>query len=149
MEIANVIENTLGKLADQGYMFWSATGAVALGVTLILAAGYIQFQRIRSKSDPQVATDLAEKPEPAVLPDEVHSEPKLNSDDQKELIWLGTAIKESNSGELRLLLARLRKAADRLDGFQRAIDQHPVASIESPLKESREGVDYLFRTGTG
>ena len=149
MEISNILENTLGSIAGQGFMFWAATGAVALGVTLILAAGYIQFQRIRSKPVPQVATDLAAKPAPAVLPDEVPSESKLNSDDQKELIWLGTPIKEANSGELRLLLARLRQAADRLDGFQRASDKHPSTSVESPLKESREGVDYLFRTGTG
>ncbi len=149
MEISNVIENTLGRFSDQGYMFWSATGAVALGVTLILAAGYIQFQRIRSKSVPQVATDLAEKPEPVVLPDEVPSKAKLNINDQKELVWLDSTSKEADPGELRLLLTRIRKAADRLDGFQRASDRHPPAPVESPLKESREGVDYLFRTGTG
>ena len=149
MEFLNVIENTLERFSDQGFMFWSATGAVALGVTLILAAGYIQFQRIRSKSVPQVATDLAEKPEPVALADEVPSKGKLNSDVQKELVWLGSTSKEADSGELRLLLTRLRKAADRLDGFQRASDQHPPETVESPLKESREGVDYLFRTGTG
>jgi hypothetical protein len=149
VEFLNVIENTLGSIADQGIMFWSATGAVALGVTLILAAAYIQVHRIRSKSALPVTPDLAEKPAPVEMPVEVMVKPELKNDYQKPLVWLGTATGEAYSEELSLLLARLRKAADRLDGYQRSNGQHPVDSAESQLKESREGVDYLIRTGTG
>lgn len=149
MEFLNVIENTLGRFADQGFIFWSATGAVALGVTLILAAGYIQFQRIRSKSRSPGITDLSEKPDPVALPPEASLEPILNEESQKPFVWLGEPTGEENSEELGFLLARLRKAADRLDAFQRTRGKHQEKSSESSLKETREGVDYLFRTGIG
>ena len=149
MEFPTAIENTLGRFADQGIMFWSATGAVALGVTLILAAGYLQFQRIRSKAGRPKITDLAAEPEPVDIPAELPLDTELNSGPQKALVWLGTNTGEANSEELSHLLCRLRKAADRLDSYQRTCGRQPADSTESPLKESREGVDYLFRTGTG
>ena len=148
MEFSNLIENTLGRVADQGFMFWTATGAVALGVTLILAAGYIQFQRIRSNSRAPQAPAPAENPELVQLPAETPLDPKMNEALQKPLVWLGTSGEEGNSEELGLLLDRLRKAADRLDAFKGSSGEIPPESHESPLKESREGVDYLFRTGT-
>jgi len=149
VEFLNIFENMPGWVAGQGVMFWTATGAVALGITLILSAGYIQFKRIRSKPVLTFTPDLAEKPEPLELPAEVPLEAQLNNDYQKAPVLLGTATGKADSREICLLLARLRKAADRLDGHQRSCGQHPVESVESPLKESREGVDYLFRTGTG
>ena len=149
MEFLNIFENMPGWFAGQGLMFWTAAGAVALGVTLILSAGYIQFKRIRTKPVLTFTPDLAEKPEPLEIPAEVPLDPQLNDDYQKSPEWLGTTTGKADSGELSLLLARLRKAADRLDVHQRSCGQHPVESVESPLKESREGVDYLFRTGTG
>ena len=56
---------------------------------------------------------------------------------------------EQNSRELLLLLARLRSVSDRLDDFRRTYRHVPLDWVESPLKDSRDGVDYLFRTGTG
>ena len=43
------LASTWEHLAAQGTMFWSASGAVALGLTLILTAGIAQIRRNRRR----------------------------------------------------------------------------------------------------
>ncbi len=150
MEILNIIESALGRFAEQGYMFWSATGAVALGITLILTAGIVQLRRFHSRSVLPIIPDLDQKTEPIETPVEVDLALEMKPEtQQKEAIGLNSTSEKVNAEELHPLLARLRKAADQLEDYSRSQVEMLPQSTESPLKETREGVDYLFRTGTG
>ncbi len=149
MEFLNIIESALGRFAEQGYMFWSATGAVALGITLLLTAGIVQLRRFHSRSVLPMVPDLDEMTEPIEIPVEVDLAREVKAETQQEPIGLHSASEVVNPEELNLLVARLRKAADQLEDYSRSEMGMLPQSFESPLKETREGVDYLFRTGTG
>jgi len=145
MELASVLKS----IADQGIMFWSATGAVALGVTLIIAAGIIQVRRLRRRSGrrvspiPEARIEAVHKsPNQAILPEKSREYGKIS---EAPAPW----PEELDSQEMDLLLARLRSAADQLEKYQCATCQNPVSRAESPLKDTSGGVDYLFRAGTG
>jgi hypothetical protein len=151
------------NVGDQGTLFWSATGAVALGMTLILCAGILHLQRWRhgsvvKKSSIPVTRSGAE---PAAKPatQDVSAPPVPNhaeTNDRRAAtaeipdFSAGTVSAErmAQSSEMVLLLARLHSAADRLEDYRQKNRQNPVSTGESPLKESLDGVDYLFRTGT-
>ncbi len=136
-------------IANQGFMFWSATGAVALGFTLVLTSGFIHFRRLRSRNGgPILPTEMA-LPEPVIIPADIPLDQEMIEGHQKTAPEPGSGSPRPNTRQLRLLLARLRTAADRLEDFQHSSQPVPGKSTESPLKESTEGVDYLFRTGTG
>lgn len=151
MELAS----TWQTLADRGIMFWAATGAVALGVTLILAAGIVQFRRMRHRSQiqvpsiPEIDTEASrgaqgaqEFSNPAITP-EISHKYSMNS------VAADSRSDTKDRQELHLLLARLRAAADRLEEYHHTACATPAVKGESPLKESSPGVDYLFRAGTG
>jgi len=146
MELASILESSI---ANQGLMFWSASAAVALGVTLILISGIIQFRRLRSRSASSVPSASVLPPEQIEIPSEIPSDLEMNKESQKTSEWPECRVTESNPKQLRLLLARLRTAADQLEDYRRINRVLPPKSAESSLKESAEGVDYLFRTGTG
>ena len=132
------LTSTWSSLADQGVMFWSATGAVALGTTLILGAGFLHLRRWRSRPISKIS------PVPAQTP----AKGKMTAETPKTPARATIASETQNTREMHLLLARLRSAADRLEDFRRANGENPAPTGESPLKESLDGVDYLFRTGT-
>jgi len=145
MELASVWRS----MADQGIMFWSATGAVALGVTLILSAGIIQVRRLRLRSGRRVSSIPEAKIE-AVKKSSDHAkvrEKPLECPKTLEVTKHGSEGLDSQ--DLHHLLARLRSAADRLDKYHLTTCQNSTSQAESPLKECRDGVDYLFRAGTG
>lgn len=134
-------------LSGQGIMFWTATVAVALGITLILTAGHLQWRRLRRRTaEPVFAVRAAKRatnsdPEPDFLEKEqknnnlhIPSPPAYESPDPQEMGYL---------------MARLRIAADRLAGFQSSRLQTPSILPDSHLKEDRPGVEYLFRAGKG
>lgn len=146
MEMASFMGSII---ANQGFMFWSAAGAVALGCTLVLTSGFIHFRRLRSRSGgPVLPTEIA-LPEPVIIPADIPLDQEMNEEPQKSAPEPVSRSNEPNTRQLRLLLSRLRTAADRLENFQHSSRTVPAKSAESPLKESTEGVDYLFRTGTG
>jgi hypothetical protein len=140
MDLAITWEN----LSSQGIMFWSATLAVALGLTLILTAGMIHFRRVRSRSRTPIGN-------PQVMPEPVFDHAKVaeRAKSDPALEKAAAVSAGPNHREWSLLLARLRYAADRLEEFERLRPECPARSHESPLKESRNGVDYLFRAGKG
>jgi hypothetical protein len=145
MELASVWRS----MADQGLMFWLASGAVALGVTLILCAGIIQIRRLRGRFVGKVSS-LQETKVPVVH--KSTNQAKIQEKSLENLNTLeapGPRPEEMDSQELYLLLARLRSAADRLEKYRLFTRQNPASQAESPLKAYRDGVDYLFRAGTG
>ena len=136
-------------IANQGFMFWSATSAVALGFTLVVTAGFIHFRKLRSRSGgPDLPARVA-LPEPIVIPADIPLNQEMNEAPHLDVLDSGSSSIEPNTRQLRLLVARLRKAADQLEGFRHSRLPFSAESSESSLKESPEGVDYLFRTGTG
>lgn len=141
--------NTWQSIAGNGFMFWSATAAVALGTTLILASGFIQVRRLFARTERPVATAPAALPEPAAEADDISLGPEMKMEPQNIPAGPGSGPVVQNSQELLLLRARLRSVADRLDDFRRTYRYVPLDWVESPLKDSRDGVDYLYRTGTG
>lgn len=141
--------NTWQSIAGNGFMFWSATAAVALGTTLILASGFVQVRRLCARTERPVATAPATLPEPAAEADDISLGREMKVESQNVPAGSVSGSVEQNSRELLLLLARLRSVSDRLDDFRRTYRYVPLDWVESPLKDSRDGVDYLFRTGTG
>ena len=136
-------------IANQGLMFWSATSAVALGFTLVVTAGFIHFRRLRSRSGGPVPPARGALPEPVVISADIHLNQEMNENFPQDVLGFGSSSIEPDARQLRLLLARLRTAADQLEDFRHSRLSFPAESSESSLKESPEGVDYLFRTGTG
>jgi len=136
-------------IANQGFMFWFATGAVALGFTLVVTAGAIHFRRLRSRSGRHDLAATVALPEPMAIPADIPLNMEMNEESQKDALGPGSVSIEPNSRQLRLLLTRLRTAADQLEDLRQSSRPGPSKSAESSLKESPEGVDYLFRTGTG
>jgi len=163
------------SIADQGLMFWSATGAVALGTTLIFSAGILHLRKWRHRpsgkessvpaanpgAEPfaEIAAEYAAgqaaehntEPVPVMAaPDPAETLPrrKMTAEIPKSPSRSAFASEKANSREMFLLLARLRSAADQLEDYRRAHGENPGPAGESPLKESLDGVDYLFRTGT-
>ena len=149
MELASIFEKTLGEFAGQGIMFWSAAGAVALGVTLILASGFIQVRKIRRKSDLPVIQESINKPDPEEIPRDIELDREMMGMSREISVEPVSMFEEPNPGELRILQARLRFIADRLEDHQLSRPEMPAQTAESSLKETPAGVDYLFRTGTG
>ena len=130
-------------------MFWSASGAVALGVTLILTAGIIQVRRLRTRACRPAVPNPADLPEPVAKVADIPLGGEMKEDSRKSPTGPGSRAEEQKDQESRLLLARLRHAVDRLEEFQRIRRDMPRKSAESSLKGCHGGVDYLFRTGTG
>jgi hypothetical protein len=149
--------------ANQGALFWTATGTVALGVTLILSAGIMHLQKWRHRSgvqSPSLPTTRSK------VGAGTHTAPQeISLGTLKDSAGTSVQVSENvtlpagpprastpaglaHSSEMLILLARLRTAADRLDEFRRQNGGNPAPTGESPLKEPLDGVDYLFRTGT-
>lgn len=145
MELASIWE----EVAGQGLMFWAATGAVALGLTLIMAAGVSQVKRNRSKAGGPGRVVSHVEPAISGRAPEVRQEPEVKEQSRQNQPFPAAGIKQENSREMRLLLARLRSAADKLEDFRHSERELSGRAGESSLKDSRNGVDYLFRTGTG
>jgi len=143
------LANAWATLSDQGVMFWTAAGAVALGITLILISGVIQFRRLRGRATGQISEvpEYCAKPAHKVLDVPLNQESPRATDASAEKTMPGQF--EENSGELLLLLARLRSAADQLEDYRHARLAAPHGPAQSSLKESCTGVDYVFRAGTG
>lgn len=151
------------SVADQGALFWTATSAVALGLTLILVAGVMHLQRWRHRSSGTRSSELVSNSEakpvmrqapPAVSDEQVQDSTATPGHRQESLEIQNYSPRSpestgsTNSAEMLVLSARLRKAADRLEDHRRTNGENPVTTGDSPLKESLDGVDYLFRTGT-
>jgi len=136
-------------MADQGIMFWSASGAVALGVTLILSAGIIQVRRLRLRSGRRVSSIPEAKVEPVNKSSNQAKIREKSLECPKTLEVTKQMSEGPDNQELHLLLARLRSAVDQLDKYHLTTCQNSASQAESPLKECRDGVDYLFRAGTG
>lgn len=129
MDITSVWEYFTG----QNPMFMAATGSVALGVTLILAAGTVQMKRLRARAGKAPAAEIAVPAPPALEIEE-------------------TTIQDpepASNPEMQHLLARLRIAADKLENFRASNAADTPARQDSPLKSAHSGVDYIFRAGTG
>lgn len=135
MDFTSVWENVSGA----NPMFLAATGSVALGVTLVLAAGVVHLRRARCR---------LRTPEPVAAEDATAT---LPAGAPVEEIPVPAAVRPSipENPELHHLLARLRAAADRLEGCRMPAAGMPVSRTDSRLKSHPSGVDYIFRAGKG
>ena len=119
--------------AGQNSTSLAAVGSVALGITLILAAGIVHLKRVRTLSR-QVAP--VEIPVPVPQVEEIH-EP------------VAAPTQAAENPELIHLLRRLKAAADKLDKKRADRLMKPALAGDSSLKRSPSGVEYIHRAGTG
>lgn len=141
--------STWEYLSGQGIMFWTATVAVALGSTLILAAVHLQWRRLRSRPAKHVSTE--QTPKPATLPDPVPVRPGGDRDPENETKSSGPqpAVFDQDHLEMGVLVSRLQSAANRLAAYQNSRLPNPTEIGDSYLKADPDGVEYLFRAGKG
>ena len=132
-------------ITEQGTLFWAASGSVALGITLIVAAAVGQIRLLRSRrvgASKNIAVAPAAPPVPVAA---TESHPPA-----EEIPDLQVSVPELvDAREMLLLLRRVRSAADRMEDFRRRKTSRPAEAAESPLKVGSEGVDYVFRAGIG
>jgi hypothetical protein len=140
------------QVGGQGLLFWSAMGAVALGITLILTAGVIHLRKFqarkRVRSQVPLGTEAVTPPAAGQVPAnvEIMENSKASSAPAtRSKMSLDPRVEQ----ELLLLSARLRSAIDRLEELQLQRNPNAADKPESSLKDSQDGVDYLFRAGTG
>ena len=141
--------NTWEYLSGQGIMFWTATLAVALGMTLILTAGHLQWRRLRKRTSQPV---FAVRTTKAATLSDAEPEPVIREmGHRNENLHMPSPPADHNLDprEMGVLMARLRIAANRLADFQSSSLQTPPIWEDSHLKEDRHGVEYLFRAGKG
>jgi hypothetical protein len=141
--------NMWDNLLEQGIMFWSAIVAVALGVTLILTAGHLQWRRLRARPVTRVRALPIHEPETLSDPGEAHSGVEIVLQNGHLPVHILPAFPDEDRREMGVLMARLRSAADRLADLQGSRLQILSDDQDSQLKEGRNGVEYLFRTGKG
>lgn len=132
-------------ITEQGTLFWLASGSVALGITLIVAAAVGQVRLLRSR---RAGAAIKEPAAPAALP--VPTAVPESHFYAEEIPSLQNSIPDSvDEREMLLLLRRVRSAADKMEDFRRRKTGRPAEAAESPLKVASEGVDYVFRAGIG
>jgi hypothetical protein len=143
------LTSTMESIAAQGAMFWAATGSVALGGTLILVALVAQLNRLRNRRSRLAGTaevasrTIGKKPS-------AEEESKVESVEREILSPSSSPTAEmADIRELRGLASRLRAAADKLEDHRRQNGHEPALPAESPLKETVDPVDYVFRAGLG
>ena len=129
MDFTTIWEN----IAGQNSTFLAASGSVALGVTLILAAGIVQLNRLRARSRYVAPVEI---PVPVPQVEEL-AEP------------VATQAQASENPELTRLLRRLKTAADKLEKKRTGGVLNPALGADSSLKRSPSGVEYIHRAGTG
>ncbi|MBD3221102.1 hypothetical protein GF314_07635 [bacterium] len=150
---------TITELAsEQGAVFWAAAAAIALGLTLLLAA-LVQGARqamVRRRGSPTAGAPAAD-PAPAgpssPAPGVPGAPASTASIDQAAATtayaapggWATPAAQGDES--LALLLRRLQAAGDHLEQIAADLGQAPVADVVSPLKSSLQDVEYVFRAG--
>ena len=129
MDITNIWESIAGR----NPMFLVAAGSVALGITLIIAAGITQVRRFQARSR---HADPIETARPEVEVEKISIFPALRD-------------KPTENPELQHLLRRLRAASDKLAKSLATDVSDTAVPSDSPLKRSTSGVEYIFKAGTG
>lgn len=133
----------------QGPLFWIACGSVALGVAMIAAAAAAQVRRLRAVAPSAVPHEPAPKPEAAPAtggPAAVRSRTTASP--------AGRPATELHRRRLGDLVDRLERVAASLATLEPAELPAPGAggpptTPETPLKESSDGVEYVFRAAGG
>ena len=145
--------STWDNLSGQGIMFWSATVAVALGITLILTAGHLQWRRLRARPSNLVPARPDVEPaaplDPRLVPSGQENGRENHPPNTRFQANSQSADQVDDRREMGVLMARLHSAADKLSEYHRSRLQIPAGIQDSRLKEDRNGVEYLFRAGKG
>jgi len=139
-------------ITEQGTLFWAASGSVALGATLILAAAVAQVRILKARRIAGKTLTQTEEPEVRAQPD-FSAEPETvtaTAPSAGDSLTRATPeTTEPDAQEWRHLLRRLRSANDSLEDFRRRNGPNPHPASESPLKETLGEVEYVFRAGIG
>ncbi len=144
------LTSLLAAARAQGPVFWAATGAIALGLTLLLVAVLHRLprprrrRRTRTETGPPASSPAASAPEVAAAaqartayqdapaaPRGVLASPGLDHDPAER--------------SLALLLRRLQSAGDRLEELAGSVPAADLAAPQSGLKDAAPDVEYVFR----
>ena len=136
-----MMELGLDVFKDQGVAFWSAAGAIALGLTILAVCGFVYFRNVLTRT---FAARRGVPTEPAAkIAGSVANEDAAKTDvpDPKAPAEDPTPRASLDETDLVDLLSRLQKTAERLE------DLRSVA--QSPLKHTVPDVEYVFKKGVG
>jgi hypothetical protein len=128
----------------QGPLFWGAAAAAALGASLLAAALVLRLRRRspvpRARRSP--LRQLFRRPQGAPVPGAARAVPGGYAPSQPALARTPAATTTPAAADADLLLARLRRASDRLAALQ-------AEAGESRLKAGPARSDQLYRRGIG
>ena len=135
--------SSLQELArSQEPVFWVAAAAIALGVTLLVAA-LTQFLRRRLGARPAPATPPVTAPDPIAAADIYVPTQRLVAPE----FAAPEPPDQARGGDhsLALLLRRLQSAGDRLEEVAGDLGFDESSRDEFGLKEPLRDVEYVFR----
>lgn len=131
--------NSITTLAQaQGTVFWIATAAVSLGLTLLVVA-LVQAARQRvggKRRDARATAPAVAAPAPAVAGHATAAYAQQGA---------AMAPPVDEDGSLAMMLRRLQQAGDRLEEIAADREAAPTMAAVSALKSEFQDVEYVFR----
>jgi len=147
--------NLIQSLFDgQGVVFWAAVSAVTLGLTMLSVSIVFQVRRMltgkRNLIKRAAGRKTSKKAKPPETPGITVSEDTYQPSGFVPAVPASPTATNNAAPLLDNLLERLKSSADRLESIHASFENpgsrrggHP----QSSLKETTEGVDYIYRTG--
>ncbi|MBK8166152.1 MAG: hypothetical protein IPK64_09310 [bacterium] len=139
-----MVDNLIRATGTQGPLFWGAAAAAALGASLLVAALALRLRGrspVRRPRQPSLRR-LFRRRHPSSAPGAVRPVPGGYVPSQPAFTRPQAAGANPPAADTELLLARLRRASDRLAALQAVAD-------DSHLKASPARSDQLYRRGLG
>lgn len=139
---------------DHGLIFWAAFTVMAIGVSLLVAVGFVQLRRVVPKFGSLGILKWNRQRQPLSLKPPIHrsgratrppdsarsAPPKASIASTRQ-----TPQPEPLNGSLPVLLRRLQSAADRLEKMADDLSGSSVHDSESSLKQLPGEVEYVFK----
>jgi hypothetical protein len=143
MDFQNLLELARG----QGLVFWAATGAIALGATLLVVAltQYLRRSLGRGVRRVVVAPPVSSAPPAPPVAVEVARAAAAYEPSTRAPLAALSPTDEAEEPSLALLLRRLQTAGDRLEEIAGEVQAHRRQGSESTLKEDLQAVEYVFK----
>lgn len=143
-----------GLFDGQGVVFWAAVSAVTLGLTMLSVSIVFQVRKMVGSGRMHIKRPALKRrktePETQARQRITVNEDVYQADAYVPAAAPAEAAPTAADPLLSNLLNRLKTSADRLEKIHASLGDNvgPLrANPDSALKETTEGVDYVFRTG--
>lgn len=141
--------NSIVELAGrQGMVFWIASAAISLGLTLLAAALVQGLRQKRRALRPRSADAATSAPAPVpAAPQRAQDAASAPATAAAAAAYRAVEPRGEDDGSLALLLRRLQSAGDRLEEVATDLEAATVGVGISGLKSSLQDVEYVFKAG--